>query len=77
MLDLADAALVAEHCDGLMLLVNGSRGPLAPQRAVAHSQQRCTLLGLISNMKPKSNGAYGYGYGKYGYGKYGYGYGYG
>ena len=80
-LGLADAALVAEHCDGLMLLVSLDRVDRSlPKEAVARIRSSgAPLLGLISNaMKPeKQNGAYGYGYGKYGYGKYGYGYGYG
>ena len=80
-LGLADAALVAEHCDGLMLLVSLDRVDRSlPKEAIARIRSSgAPLLGLISNaMKPeKQNGAYGYGYGKYGYGKYGYGYGYG
>ncbi len=80
-LGLADAALVAEHCDGLMLLISLDRVDRSlPKEAVARIRSSgAPLLGLISNaMKPeKQNGAYGYGYGKYGYGKYGYGYGYG
>ncbi len=80
-LGLADAALVAEHCDGLMLVVSLDRVDRSlPKESVARIRSSgAPLLGLISNaMKPeKQNGAYGYGYGKYGYGKYGYGYGYG
>ena len=80
-LGLADASLVAEHCDGLMLLVSLDRVDRSlPKEAVARVRSSgAPLLGLISNaMKPeKQDGAYGYGYGKYGYGKYGYGYGYG
>ena len=80
-LGLADAALVAENCDGLMLLVSLDRVDRSlPKEAVARIRSSgAPLLGVISNaMKPENqNGAYGYGYGKYGYGKYGYGYGYG
>ena len=84
-LGLADAALVAEHCDGLMLLVSLNRVDRSlPKEAVSriHSSG-APLLGIISNgiKASKQSNVYGYGrygYGKYGYGKYGYGnYGYG
>ena len=80
-LGLADAALVAEHCDGLMLLVSVSRVDRGlPKEAVQRIRSSgAPLLGLITNaIKEENQGgsAYGYGYGKYGYG-YGYGgYGY-
>ena len=83
-LGLADAALVAEHCDGLMLLVSLNRVDRGlPKEAVARIvSSGAPLLGVVTNaIKPEQQaGAYGYGkygYGKYGYGKYGYGYGYG
>ena len=81
-LGLADAALVAEHCDGLMLLVSLNRVDRSlPKEAVARIRSSgAPLLGLITNaLKPeKQNGSYGYGYGKTGYGRYSYGgYGYG
>jgi len=80
-LGLADAALVAEHCDGLMLLVSLSRVDRGlPREAVQRIRSSgAPLLGVITNaIKEENQGgaAYGYGYGKYGYG-YGYGgYGY-
>ena len=81
MLGLADAALVAEHCDGLMLLVSLNRVDRGlPKEAVARIiSSGAPLLGVVTNaIKPEQQaGAYGYGYGGYGYGKYGYGYGYG
>ena len=62
-LGLADAALVAEHCDGLMLVVSLDRVDRSlPKEAVARIRSSgAPLLGLISNaMKPeKQNGAYG------------------
>ncbi len=78
-LGLADAALVAEHCDGLMLLVslrNVDRG--LPKEAVARIvSSGAPLLGLVTNsIKPEQQTA-AYGYGRYGYGNYGFGYGYG
>ena len=80
-LGLADAALVAEHCDGLMLLVSLNRVDRGlPKEAVSRIQNSGSpLLGIVSNSikeEPKSRSrAYAYGqYGKYGYG-YGYGYG--
>jgi len=82
-LGLADAALVAEHTDGLMLLVSLDRVDRGlPREAVQRIRSSgAVLLGVITNaLREESSrgGAYGYGsYGKYGYGRYGYGYGYG
>ena len=80
MLGLADAALVAEHCDGLMLLVSLDRVDRSlPKESVARIRSSgAPLLGIVTNaLKPEKQSA-AYGYGKYGYGKYGYGgYGYG
>ena len=65
-LGLADAALVAEHCDGLMLLVSLNcvdRG--LPKESVARiTSSGAPLLGVVTNaMKPeKQEDAYGYGY---------------
>lgn len=79
-LGLADAALVAEHCDGLMLLVSLNRVDRSlPKEAVSriHSSG-APLLGVVSNGIKASKQSNVYGYGRYGYGKYGYGrYGYG
>ncbi len=81
-LGLADAALVAEHCDGLMLLVSLDRVDRSlPKESISRIRSSgAPLLGIVTNaLKPeKQSAAYGYGkygYGKYGYGKYGYGYG--
>ena len=83
-LGLADAALVAEHCDGLMLLVSLDRVDRSlPKESIARIRSSgAPLLGIVTNaLKPeKQSAAYGYGkysYGRYGHGKYGYGYGYG
>ncbi len=76
-LGLADAALVAEHLDGLMLLVSLDRVDRGlPKEAIARIRSSgAALLGVVTNAVKEarnSSGAYGYGYG---YGKYGYGYG--
>ena len=78
-LGLADAALVAEHCDGLMLLVSLNRVDRdLPKEAVARIvSSGAPLLGVVTNAIKQEQQAGAYGYGKYGYGKYGYGYGYG
>ena len=79
-LGLADASLVASHCDGLMLLVSLNRVDRnLPQQAAARiAESGVPLVGIITNsIKQNTNSAsrYGYGYG-YGYGyRYGYGYG--
>ena len=65
-LGLADAALVAEHCDGLILLVSLNcvdRG--LPKESVARiNSSGAPLLGVVTNaMKPEQQeNAYGYGY---------------
>jgi len=81
-LGLADAALIAEHLDGLMLLVSLDRVDRhMPKEAVARIRSSgAPLLGVVTNAVKEQKHearAYGYGYGKYGYGQYGYGYGYG
>ncbi len=79
-LGLADAALVAEHCDGLMLLVSLDRVDRSlPKESVNRIRSSgAPLLGIITNaIKQEQQGSSAYGYGQYGYGKYGYGYGYG
>jgi capsular exopolysaccharide synthesis family protein len=79
-LGLADAALVAEHLDGLLLLVSLDRVDRGlPKEAVARIRSSgAALLGIVTNaVKEQRSGrgsAYGYGYG-YGYGNYGYSYG--
>ncbi len=80
-LGLADAALVAQHLDGLMLLVSLSRVdrslPLEAAQRIRSSG--ASLLGVVTNAikrEERRESAYGYGYGG-GYGRYGYGYGYG
>lgn len=79
-LGLADAALVAEHCDGLMLLVSLDRVDRGlPREAVQRIRSSGSpLLGVVTNaIKQEALGQKSYGYGQYGYGKYGYGgYGY-
>ncbi len=76
-LGLADAALVAEQIDGLMLLVSLDRVDRSlPKEAVARIRSSgASLLGLVTNaVKEQRQGSSAYGYG-YGYGNYGYGYG--
>ena len=80
-LGLADAALVAEHCDGLMLLVSMGRVDRGlPRESVNRIlSSGAPLLGVVTNaIKESSANTEAYGYGQYGYGgAYGYGgYGY-
>ncbi|MFO7629325.1 MAG: polysaccharide biosynthesis tyrosine autokinase, partial [Prochlorococcaceae cyanobacterium] len=87
-LGLADAALIAEHLDGLMLLVSLSRVDRSlPREAIDRMRSAgVPLLGVVTNAvkaAPVGGGVYGsakygyggkgYGYGRYGYGGYGYG----
>jgi polysaccharide biosynthesis transport protein len=82
-LGLADAPLLAQHLDGLILLVSLDRVDRGlPKEAISRVRSSgAQVLGVVTNaVKEESelNAAYGYGnrY-KYGYGsKYGYGYGY-
>ena len=78
-LGLADAVLVSEHVDGLILLVSLNRvDRQLPKEAIKRIRSSgASLLGLVTNAvkeEASSSSAYGYGYGK---SKYGYGYGYG
>jgi capsular exopolysaccharide synthesis family protein len=75
-LGLADAALVAEHCDGLMLLVGlGRVDRRLPKEAINRIlSSRVPLLGVITNAIKKEPQSSSNRYGKYGYWKYGYGY---
>jgi polysaccharide biosynthesis transport protein len=79
-LGLADAALVAEQLDGLIILVSLSRVERnLPKEAISRIRQAgAPVLGLVTNArKPRREGGettrYAYGYGGYGYGGYGYG----
>ena len=84
-LGLADAALVAEQVDGLILLVSLDQVDRnLPKEALSRMQASgAPLLGIVTNaVKEESrfSGASGYGrygYGRYGYGRYGQRYGYG
>ena len=74
-LGLADAALVAEHCDGMMLLVSLDRDDRGlPQEAVSRLRSSgVPLLGVVTNaIKQEQQASSAYGYGKYGYGYGGY-----
>lgn len=79
-LGLADAALLAEHIDGLMLLVSLGRVDRSlPRDAIARIRSAgAPFLGVVTNaIKDDSDTTTAYGYGnRYKYG-YGYGYGYG
>lgn len=79
-LGLADAALVAEHLDGLLLLVSLNRVDrnLPGEAAARIRSSGATLLGVVTNAvreEEEHSGGYGYGYGRYSYSRYGYGYG--
>jgi len=73
-LGLADAALVAEHCDGLILLISLDRVDRSlPKESISRIRSSgAPLLGMITNaLRPeKQSAAYGYGYGNYGYAAY-------
>ena len=81
----ADAALVAEQADGVILLVSLDRVDRdLPREAISRMRSSgAPLLGLVTNSIKAENrfsGASGngrYGYGSYGYGRYGKRYGYG
>ena len=75
-LGLADAALVAQHIDGVILLVSLDRVDrgLPPEAAARIRSSGATLLGLVTNAvreEEHQRSGYGYGYGRYGYGGYG------
>ncbi len=85
-LGLADAPLVAQHVDGLILLVSLDRVDRnLPKEAISRVRSSgAQLLGVVTNaLTEESEHSASYGYGnryKYGYGSkkgYGYGYGYG
>lgn len=73
-LGLADSALVAEHCEGLMLLVSLNRVDRSlPKEAVARIlNSRAPLVGVVTNETSKQQGLHEYDYERqYRYGKYG------
>ena len=77
-LGLADASLVAEHCDGMMLLVSLDRVDRGlPREAVSRLRvSGVPLLGVVTNaVKQDQLGGAALSYGRLGYGKYRYGYG--
>ena len=77
-LGLADAALVAEHCDGLILLVSLSRVDRSlPKEAINRiCSSGAPLLGIVTNaIKQAQQRSSAYGYGQYDYVKHNYGYG--
>jgi succinoglycan biosynthesis transport protein ExoP len=78
-LGLADAALVAEHIDGLLMLVSLRRVPRdMPKMAIRRIRDAgAPVLGVITNSRQLRRGAddrTAYGYGVYGYGNQGYSY---
>jgi Mrp family chromosome partitioning ATPase len=77
-LGLADAALVAEHLDGLMLLVSLGRVDRGmPRESINRIRSSgAALLGLVTNavkQEKTSKSSYAYGQYRYAYGSYGYG----
>lgn len=69
LLPVTDAALLAAHSDGALLVVRYAK---TTRDQVQHSVERLSgvdgrLLGVVLNMVPARKGGYGYGYG-YGYG---------
>lgn len=81
-----DAAVIATHCDGTVLVLGDGRvhSKMAQEVLTQLKKSECRVLGAIRNKTHKKRDGYyyrsrhyGY-YGKHGYGKgYGYGYGYG
>jgi Mrp family chromosome partitioning ATPase len=72
-LGLADAALVAEHLDGLLLLVSLNRVDrnLPGEAAARIRSSGATLLGVVTNaVREEEEHRGGYGYGADGYGAY-------
>ena len=71
-LGLADASLVAEHCEGLMLLVSLNRVDRGlPKESVARIRTSgAPLLGIVTNAIKADKQSDGYGYGGYGYAAY-------
>jgi polysaccharide biosynthesis transport protein len=77
-LGLADSVLVAEHLDGVILLVSLNRVDRGlPKEAIQRIRDAgAPLLGIVTNAikkESRSSTAYGYGQYGYGYGQYGYG----
>lgn len=75
-LGLADAALVAEHIDGLLMLVSLRRVPRdLPQQAIRRIRNAgAPVLGVITNsrqLRREGGDSQVYGYGGYNYGVYG------
>ena len=77
-LGLADSVLVAEHCDGLILLVSLDRVDRSlPKESISRIRSSgAPLLGIVTNSLKTALQCAVYGYGKYGYGYGSYGYGY-
>jgi Mrp family chromosome partitioning ATPase len=70
-LGLADAALIAQHLDGIILLVSLHRVDrgLPAQSLERIREAGAPLLGVVTNARRKSSEdelSYGYGYGRYG-----------
>jgi capsular exopolysaccharide synthesis family protein len=79
-LGLADAALVAEQVDGMILLISLDRVDRdLPKEAISRMKASgAPLLGIVTNsVKEESRFSGSSGYGRYGYGRYGQRYGYG
>ena len=79
-LGLADSALIASNCDGLILLVSLNRvdRSLPTDAAARIKESGAPLVGVVTNAileNTQSSKAYGYGNYGYGYGQRGYGYG--
>lgn len=77
-LGLSDAALVAEHIDGMLMLVSLRRVPRnLPKLAIRRIREAgAPVLGVITNarqVRREGGDSPAYGYGGYGYGGYGYG----
>lgn len=78
-LELVDPLFIAEHMDGLILLVSlGKISRNLPAQVMRKIRDAdVDLLGTVLNQRVDRRMGYGYGYGYYGYYGYEYGYGYG
>lgn len=77
-LGLADSALIASNCDGLILLVSLNRvdRSLPTDAAARIKESGAPLVGVVTNaILENTQSSKAYGYGNYGYGQKGYGYG--
>ena len=64
-----DAAIIAQHCDGSLILIESGEVKYRMAQEVVNKMKNtdCPILGVVLNKVDFKNNGYGYGYG---YGKY-------